>query len=100
MQKKDSIPAPRLKVLVLVDESNVGSSVRTAGRGLDWLKLRDFLAGPNTGRDLIEMVVYAGLPPAIPKWKDERGKKNKFLHWLRSKGIKEKNKDREPAQEG
>jgi hypothetical protein len=48
---------------VPVDESNVGSSVRIAGRGLDWLKLRDFLAGPNTGRDLIDMVVYAGLPP-------------------------------------
>src|SRR5213592_4550181 len=75
MQKKDSIPAPRLRVLVLVDESNVGSSVRTAGRGLDWLKLRDFLAGPNSGRGLIEMVVYAGLPPAIPTWQDERQKK-------------------------
>ena len=34
---------------MLVDESNVGSSVRSAGRGLDWLKLRDFLAGPGTG---------------------------------------------------
>ncbi len=56
----------RSKVLILVDESNIGSSVRTAGRGLDWLKLREFLAGPNTGRDLIEMVVYAGLPPATP----------------------------------
>ena len=54
--------AARPRLLVLVDESNIGSSVRTAGRGLDWLKLRDFLAGPATGRDLIEMVVYAGLP--------------------------------------
>jgi len=54
---------------VLVDESNVGSSVRTAGRGLDWLKLRDFLAGPATGRELIEMVVYAGLPPAMSIWR-------------------------------
>ena len=26
-----------------MDESNIGSSVRTAGRGIDWLKLRDFL---------------------------------------------------------
>src|SRR6266446_10801943 len=76
MQKKDSIRAPRSRGLVLVDESNVGSSVRTAGRGLDWLKLRDFLAGPDTGRDLIEMVVYAGLPPAIPAWQEERDKKN------------------------
>src|SRR6266704_2670798 len=56
MRKKDSDIHARSRVLVLVDESNVGSSVRTAGRGLDWLKLRVFLAGPNAGRDLIEMV--------------------------------------------
>src|SRR6266704_6972751 len=100
MQKKDSIPAPRLKVLILVDESNVGSSVRTAGRGLDWLKLRDFLAGPNSGRDLIEMVVYAGLPPAAPMWQDERDRKNKFVHWLRSNGFMVVTKDGAPAEEG
>jgi uncharacterized LabA/DUF88 family protein len=64
------------RVLVLVDESNVVSSVRTLGRGLDWLKLRDFLVGGKTGRTLIEMVVYAGLPPAIPVWQEERDKKN------------------------
>src|SRR6266508_299091 len=87
MRKKDSDIPARSRLLVLVDESNVGSSVRTAGRGLDWLKLREFLAGPNTGRDLIEMVVYAGLPPAIPTWQEERDKKNKFVHWLRSNGF-------------
>jgi len=87
MRKRNQETSARSRVLVLVDESNVGSSVRTAGRGLDWLKLRDFLAGPNTGRDLIEMVVYAGLPPAIPTWQDERDRKNKFVHWLRSNGF-------------
>jgi len=87
-------------VLVLVDESNVGSSVRTAGRGLDWLKLRDFLAGPNTGRDLVEMVVYAGLPPAIATWQEERDRKNKFIHWLRSNGFMVVTKDGAPAEEG
>lgn len=100
VQKKDSIPTRRSKVLVLVDESNVSSSVRTAGRGLDWLKLRDFLAGPNTGRDLIEMVVYSGLPPAIPAWQEERDKKNKFVHWLRSNGFMVVTKDGAPAEEG
>ena len=100
VQKKDSIITPRSKVLVLVDESNVTSSVRTAGRGLDWLKLRDFLAGPNSGRDLIEMVVYAGLPPAIPAWQDERDKKNKFVQWLRSNGFMVVTKDGAPAEEG
>jgi uncharacterized LabA/DUF88 family protein len=87
-------------LLVLVDESNIGSSVRTAGRGLDWLKLRDFLAGPDTGRHLIEMVVYAGLPPAIPIWQEEREKKNKFMQWLRSNGFMVVIKDGSPAEEG
>src|SRR6266513_2627510 len=100
MRRKDSNTPSRARLLVLVDESNVGSSVRTAGRGLDWLKLRDFLAGPNTGRDLIEMVVYAGLPPAIPTWQDERDKKNKFVHWLRSNGFMVVTKDGSPTEEG
>src|ERR1700751_589839 len=90
----------RPRVLVLVDESNVSSSVRTVGRGLDWIKLREFLAGANSGRELIEMVVYAGLPPAIPAWQDERDKKNKFVHWLRSNGFMVVTKDGAPAEEG
>src|SRR6266513_6370261 len=100
MRRKDSNTPSPARLLVLVDESNVGSSVRTAGRGLDWLKLRDFLTGPNTGRDLIEMVVYVGLPPAIPAWQDERDKKNKFVHWLRSNGFMVVTKDGAPAEEG
>src|SRR2546430_9761217 len=99
MRKKDSDTHARSRVLVLVDESNVSSSVRTAGRGLDWLKLRDFLVAENTGRELIEMVVYAGLPPAIPAWQEERDKKNKFMHWLRSNGFMVVTKDGSPAEE-
>jgi uncharacterized LabA/DUF88 family protein len=100
MQKKNSHASERSRVLVLVDESNVGSSVRTAGRGLDWLKLRDFLSGAATGRELIEMVVYAGLPPAMPIWQEERDKKNKFVQWLRSNGFMVVTKDGSPAEEG
>src|SRR5438477_9474422 len=100
MQKKDSRNAPRSRLLVLVDESNVSSSVRTVGRGLDWIKLREFLAGANSGRDLIEMVVYAGLPPAIPAWQEERDKKNKFVHWLRANGFMVVTKDGASAEEG
>jgi uncharacterized LabA/DUF88 family protein len=100
MRKKAPDSSPRSRLLVLVDESNVGSSVRTVGRGLDWLRLRQFLAGPDSGRDLIEMVVYAGLPPAIPLWQDERDKKNKFVNWLRSNGFMVMTKDGAPAEEG
>ena len=90
----------RPRLLVLVDESNVGSSVRTAGRGLDWLRLREFLAGEESGRDLVEMVVYSGLPPAIPLWQEERDKKNKFVFWLRSNGFLVVTLDGMPAEEG
>jgi uncharacterized LabA/DUF88 family protein len=80
-------PVRITRVLVFVDESNVVSSVRALGRKLEWLKLRDHLASADRGRELIEMVIYAGLPPAIPEWQTEREKKNKFLHWLRSNGF-------------
>jgi uncharacterized LabA/DUF88 family protein len=100
MAKSHPQGGPRARLLVLVDESNVGSSVRTAGRGLDWLRLREFLAGAESGRDLIEMVVYAGLPPAIPLWQDERDKKSKFIHWLRCNGFLVVTKDGAPAEEG
>src|SRR5439155_16349327 len=99
-RKQDSKGHQHSRVLILVDESNVGSSVRTAGRGLDWIKLRDFLAGPNTGRELIEMFIYAGLPPSMPIWQEERDKKNKFMQWLRSNGFMVVTKDGSPAEEG
>jgi uncharacterized LabA/DUF88 family protein len=85
------------RVLVFVDESNVVSSVRALGRKLDWLKLRDHLASADRGRELIEMVIYAGLPPQIPEWQAEREKKNKFLHWLRSNGFLVVAKDGSPG---
>ena len=85
------------RVLVFVDESNVVSSVRAIGRKLDWQKLRDFLVDPSTGRELIEMVIYAGLPPPMPEWQLEREKKNKFLHWLRSNGFMVVAKDGSPG---
>ena len=100
MAKKAGEDRGRSRVLVLVDESNVVSSVRTAGRGLDWLKLRETLAAGDTARELIEMVVYVGLPPALPSWQEERDKKNKFLHWLRSNGFLVVTKDGSPTEEG
>lgn len=85
------------RVLVLVDESNVTSSAKTMNRKLDWLQLRDFLV---KDWQLVEMVVYAGLPPAMSEWQTERDKKNKFLHWLRSNGFLVVAKDGSPADEG
>ena len=101
MTKKTLAPAvARRRVLVLVDESNVVSSARATGRGLDWSKLRDHFLGEEPGRELIEMVVYLGLPPAMAEWQAEREKKNKFVHWLRSHGFLVVTKDGSPAEEG
>jgi uncharacterized LabA/DUF88 family protein len=88
-------PSPR-RVLIFVDESNVTSSAKSSNRKLDWLKLRDFLVRE---RELIEMVVYAGLPPAMTEWQTERDKKNKFLHWLRSHGFLVMTKEGSPMDE-
>jgi uncharacterized LabA/DUF88 family protein len=87
------------RVLVFVDESNVVSSIRASRRNLDWLKLRDHLTQADKGRELIEMVVYVGLAPAMPEWQMEREKKNKFLFWLRSHGFLVVAKDGSPAEE-
>jgi uncharacterized LabA/DUF88 family protein len=94
---KAGIAAPSLRsVLVLVDESNVVSSVRAISRKLDWEALRESLVRADEGRHLLEMVVYVGLPPAMPEWQAERDKKNKFLHWLRSHGFLVVAKDGSP----
>jgi uncharacterized LabA/DUF88 family protein len=85
------------RVLIFVDESNVVSSVRALGRKLDWLKLRDFLIRATESRRLIEMVIYAGLPPPMTEWQSERDKKTKFLHWLRSHGFMVVAKDGSPG---
>src|SRR6187551_2410265 len=85
------------RVLIFVDESNVVSSARALGRKLDWLKLRDFLTRAEANRRLIEMVIYAGLPPPMTEWQSEREKKTKFLHWLRSHGFLVVAKDGSPG---
>ncbi|HEX4084320.1 MAG TPA: NYN domain-containing protein [Chthoniobacteraceae bacterium] len=87
------------RVLIFVDEANVVSSARSSGRGIDWLKLRDYLTQTDKGRGLLEMVVYAGLPPGIPEWQGELDKKNKFIFWLRSHGFMVVTKEGSPAEE-
>ena len=94
---RSALPVQTSRVLVFVDESNVVSSVRQLGRKLDWLRLRDYLTRADQGRRLIEMVIYAGLPPPMTEWQVERDKKNKFLHWLRSHGFLVVTKDGSPG---
>ena len=99
-RQKESDSHTASRVLILVDESNVVSSIRPLNRKLDWARLRDDLVQAEKGRTLLEMVIYAGLPPAMPEWQAERDKKNKFLHWLRSHGFLVVAKDGSPSEEG
>ena len=62
MKRPTAPPSTPQRVLIFVDESNVTSSAKVSNRKLDWIQLRDFLVGE---RALLEMVVYAGLPPAM-----------------------------------
>ena len=87
MAKKNSDGLYRSRVLVpggCIERRQFGPD---GGTWPGLVKLRDFLVGPGTGRELIEMVVYAGLPPATPAWQEERDKKNKFVQWLRANGF-------------
>ena len=87
----------RRRVLIFADESNITSSAKAMQRNLDWLRLQEYLV---KGRELIEMVVYAGLPPAMADWQVERERKNKFIHWLRLNGFLVVTKDGAPGADG
>lgn len=89
-----------LRVLVVVDEANARSSAREFNRKLDWIKLRDYLADKNENRDLIEMVIYVGLPPAMHEWQEQRRRQENFLHWARTNGFLVVTKNGSPADDG
>ncbi|UVO54813.1 NYN domain-containing protein [Sphingomonas sp. SUN039] len=82
---------PRL--LIFVDEANFGRSARHAGFQPDLIALKNWLADPETGRNLIEMVVYIGLPPDwrpedLPEgWRRAYDSKHRLRHALENNGI-------------
>ena len=77
------------------------SSVRCEPSGAAWIGRNCAIPRRwEKARELIEMVVYAGLPPAISGWQEEREKKNKFVYWLRSNGFLAVTKDGSPTEEG
>ena len=58
------------RVLVFVDEANIClSASRNYNKTIDWPKFRDYLENYGDGpREIVEMVIYAGLPPATSDW--------------------------------
>ena len=75
------------RVMIVVDADNTNMSARSFNRRLDWEKIRDYLADPEEGRELIEMVLYVGLPPDRERFKDQRKTKEKFVYWAKSRGF-------------
>jgi uncharacterized LabA/DUF88 family protein len=74
----------RNRTIILVDEGNLTGICGKLGRSIDWLQLREFL---SAGRDVIDMFIFAGLPPATPEWTEFRQKRERFLHWLEAEGF-------------
>ncbi len=79
----------KTRLLVFVDEANVTRAAsKNFKRNFDWLKFRDYLEkGVGPDRELVEMVIYVGLPPATPEWMEKREAKRHYIHWLRSQGF-------------
>jgi len=92
----------KTRILVFVDEANVTRAAsKNFKRNFDWLKFRDYLEnGVGLDRELVEMVIYVGLPPATPEWMEKREAKRHYIHWLRSQGFLVYEKSGQPRANG
>ena len=92
----------KTRILVFVDEANVTRAAsKNFKRNFDWLKFREYLGKEvGEGRQLVEMVIYVGLPPATPEWMDKREAKRHYIHWLKSQGFLVYEKNGQPRANG
>lgn len=72
------------RTLIFVDEGNLTGICSKLNRSIDWLKLREQLSRDH---DVLEMFIFAGLPPNTPEWTEFRVKRERFLHWLESEAF-------------
>jgi uncharacterized LabA/DUF88 family protein len=75
------------RVLILADADNIFIAAQSFNRKLDWVQLRNYLANPQEGRELIEMVIYVGLPPKKEQFEEQRKTKQKFIYWAKHNGF-------------
>ena len=73
------------RVMVFADADNTHLSAQSFNRKTNWKKICDYLADPTEGRELIEMVLYVGLPPE--RFAEQRKTKEKFVYWAKSNGF-------------
>lgn len=92
----------KTRILVFVDEANVTRAAsKNFKRNFDWLRFRDYLENDvGEDRQLVEMVIYVGLPPATPEWMEKREAKRHYIHWLRSQGFLVYEKSGQPRANG
>lgn len=75
------------RVMILADGDNIFMAAQSFNRKINWDKLRDYLADPKEGRELIELVIYIGLPPGKERFEEQRKSKEKFIYWAKSNGF-------------
>lgn len=75
------------RVMVFADADNTHLSAQSFNRKTNWKKICNYLADPNEGRELIEMVLYVGLPPDRERFTEARKAKEKFIYWAKSNGF-------------
>ncbi|MUG97231.1 NYN domain-containing protein [Scytonema sp. UIC 10036] len=75
------------RVMIVADGDNTFMAAQSFNRKINWHKMRDYLADPKEGRELIEMVIYLGLPPAKERFEEQRKSKEKFIYWAKSNGF-------------
>lgn len=72
------------RTLIFIDEGNLTGICSKLNRSIDWVKLREAL---SRDKHVLEVFVYAGLPPATQEWQEFRQKRERFLHWLEAEGF-------------
>lgn len=75
------------RVMVFADADNTHLSAQSFNRKTNWQKISNYLADPKEGRELIEMVLYVGLPPDRERFAEARKTKEKFIYWAKSNGF-------------
>jgi uncharacterized LabA/DUF88 family protein len=75
------------RVMVFADADNTHLSAQSFNRKTNWKKICNYLADPKEGRELIEMVLYVGLPPDRERFSEQRKTKEKFIYWAKSNGF-------------
>jgi uncharacterized LabA/DUF88 family protein len=91
---------PTTRTLALIDESALLAAARACNRSLDWLAIRKFLIDESMGR-YGEAAVYVGLPPSShAEYQEQRSKKLRFCHWLKTHGFMVMTRDGAPTGDG